>query len=195
MSDFEAPFANQASWRDPVTGGVDLELLLQELFTVVENAKSMPLSSSAIVSREELLELIEAAQTALPEELARARRLLQDHDELRQRADYEASQLIDAARAQAAHLVSRTEVARQARSKAERILLDADAEARRIRHEAEDYVDRKLASFEIVLDRTIRTVQAGRERLAGVPAAVVAEEVAEEQAAEDADFTPFDQDL
>ena len=195
MSDFEAPFANQASWRDPVTGGVDLELLLQELFTVVENAKSMPLSSSAIVSREELLELIEAAQTALPEELARARRLLQDHDELRQRADYEASQLIDAARAQAAHLVSRTEVARQARSEAERILLDADAEARRIRHEAEDYVDRKLASFEIVLDRTIRTVQAGRERLAGVPAAVVAEEVAEEQAAEDADFTPFDQDL
>lgn len=194
MSEYEASFSGQAPWRDPVSGEVDVELVLQELFTVVENAKSMPLSSSAIVSREELLELIEAAQAALPQELARARRLLQDHDELRQRAEYEAAQLIDAARAQAAHLVSRTEVARQARSESERILLDADAEARRIRHEAEDYVDRKLASFEIVLDRTMRTVQAGRERLAGVPAATVAAEVTEEQAAGEAEFTPFDQD-
>lgn len=195
MSDFEAPFDELARWRDAATGEVDLEVVLQELFTVVENAKSMPLSSSAIVSREELLELIEAAQGALPPELARARRLLQDHEELRQRAEYESAQLIDAARAQAAHLASRTEVARQARAESERVLLDADAEARRIRHEAEDYVDRKLASFEIVLDKTIRTVQAGRERLAGIPAAVVTEEVADDPATADSDFTPFDQDL
>ena len=39
-----------------------------------------------------------------------------------------------------------------------------------MRHEAEDYVDQKLAGFEIVLDRTIKTVRAGRERLASVPA-------------------------
>ena len=38
-----------------------------------------------------------------------------------------------------------------------------------IRHEADDYVDRKLAAFEIVLDRTLRTVRAGREKLQVVP--------------------------
>jgi hypothetical protein len=42
---------------------------------------------------------------------------------------------------------------------------DAQAVARRIRHEAEDYVDRKLAAFEIILDKTRQTVTAGRERL------------------------------
>ena len=194
MSEFDAPFADRGPWRDPASGEVDIELVLHDLFSIVESAKSMPLSSSAIVSREELLELIEAAQHALPEELGRARRLLQDHDELRQRADYEAQQLVDAARAQAAHLVSRTEVARQARAESERILLDADAEARRVRHEAEDYVDRKLASFEIVLDRTIRTVQAGRKRLAGVPVAAVAEGSDREKSPGDVEFSPFDQD-
>ncbi len=66
-------------------------------------------------------------------------------------------------------MVQRTEVVRQARHQAERIVDEAEADARRMRHEADDYVDRKLASFEIVLDRTIRTVQAGRERLAVVP--------------------------
>jgi F0F1-type ATP synthase membrane subunit b/b' len=194
LSDSENPFDPPAPWRDTQTGEVNIELVLDELMAVVENAKSMPLSSSAIVSREELIELIDASRSALPHELARARRMLQDHEELLQRADYEAAQLIEAAKAQAAHLVSRTEVARHARSEAERLLLDADAESRRIRHEAEDYVDRKLASFEIVLDRTIRTVQAGRERLAGVPAAVAPEASPAEPASGEGEFSPFDQD-
>ena len=37
--------------------------------------------------------------------------------------------------------------------------------------EAEDFIDEKLAGFEIVLDRTMKTVVSGRERLAaqGLP--------------------------
>ena len=62
-------------------------------------------------------------------------------------------------------LVQRTEVVRQANHVAQRILDDANEEARRMRHEAEDYADQKLASFEIVLDRTMKTVQAGRQKL------------------------------
>ena len=30
-----------------------------------------------------------------------------------------------------------------------------------MRHEAEDYVDRKLAAFEVVLDRTMQPVEKG----------------------------------
>jgi cell division septum initiation protein DivIVA len=193
VSELEPQFDSPAPWRDPATGEVDIELVLNELIVMVESAKSMPLSSSAIVPRDELIVLIDAARSALPNELARSRRMLQDFDELKSRADYEASQLLEAAKAQAAHLVSRTEVARQAKNEAERMILDAEAEARRIRHEAEDYVDRKLASFEIVLDRTIRTVQAGRERLTAAPAAPVAEP-SEVEAGALGEVSPFDQD-
>ena len=51
-----------------------------------------------------------------------------------------------------------------------RLVEEAEAEARRLRHEADDYIDQKLAGFEIVLDRTMTTVRNGRERLAAVPA-------------------------
>ena len=149
--------------------------ILEELVAVVEHAKAMPLSSSAIIAREEVLALLQEALAGLPSELQRARRLLQDRDEVQARAELEAAELLDEARAQAAHLVQRTEVVRQARNQAERIVADAHSEARRIHHEADDYVDRKLAAFEIVLDRTIRTVQAGRARLAVVPEADVDE--------------------
>jgi len=143
--------------------------ILEELVALIERAKSMPLSSSAIIARDEVLGLLGEAIAELPGELARARRLLQDRDEVRARAELEAAELLDEARAQAAHLVQRTEVVRQARNHAERLVADAQSEGRRIRHEADDYVDRKLAAFEIVLDRTVRTVQAGRARLTVVP--------------------------
>jgi hypothetical protein len=52
---------------------------------------------------------------------------------------------------------------------AQRILDDANDEARTMRHEAEDFCDQKLAGMEIVLDRLTRTVQSGRAKLASPP--------------------------
>jgi hypothetical protein len=171
----------------------DLEVLLDEITETIEKAKSMPLSSSAIIGRDEVLELLGAAQQALPDELQRARRVLQDHEALRGAAQREAAQLLDEARSQAAHLVQRTEIVRQARHEADRLIADADSDARRIRHEAEDYVDRKLAAFEIVLDRTIRTVQAGRERLTAPPPTAGVEPAADDTD-ESGEGGLFDQD-
>ena len=148
---------------------VDVYAILDELVAVVEHAKSMPLSSSAIIARDEVLGLLETARAALPAEIQRARHVLQDRDEIRVRAEREGAEVIDEARAQAANMVQRTEIVRQARHHAERVVEDAEAEGRKIRHEADDYVDRKLAAFEIVLDRTMRTVQAGRQRLTVLP--------------------------
>ena len=42
---------------------------------------------------------------------------------------------------------------------------EAEESARRLRHEAEDYCDQKLAGMEIVLNRVLKTVAAGREKL------------------------------
>ncbi|MGA8297353.1 MAG: hypothetical protein WB770_09955 [Acidimicrobiales bacterium] len=187
MTEFDL---DEALEEEPVTEqSASTADLLDELAAEIEGAKSMPLSSSAIVSREELLELINEARAILPAEVSRARRVLIDHEELLARAEREADEILDDARSQAAHIVQRTEIVRQARKQAERVIADAESEARRIQHEADDYVDRKLAAFEIVLDRTIRTVRAGRDRLTVVEED---EEPVEEELQEGDGF--FDQD-
>jgi len=150
--------------------GANVEDLIEELIEIVTSAKSMPLSSSAIVTRDEVLDLLEAIRDDLPEELRRARRMLRDHEELLATARREAADIVGDARVQAERMVQRTEIVRQAEHRAVRIVEDAEAAARQMRHEAEDYVDQKLAGFEIVLDRTIKTVRTGRERLASIPA-------------------------
>ncbi|MGH9171483.1 MAG: ATP synthase F0 subunit B [Acidimicrobiales bacterium] len=176
-------------------GGV--EGVLDELIDIVSSAKSMPLSSSVLIPREEVLDLVEAARDEFPEELRRARRLLKDREDVLAAARREATEIIEDARVHAERMVQRTEIVRQAEHRAVRLVEDAEAECRRMRHEADDYIDQKLAAFEIVLDRTTKTVRAGRERLASVPADgpdvdQEAEEWFEGQAREAEGF--FDQD-
>ncbi len=131
----------------------------------MSSAKAMPLSASVLVSREELVDLLTAALEQLPDELRQARWLLRERDEFMADRAREAEALMDEVRVQAERMVSRTEIVRQANQVAQRILDDANEEARRMRHEAEDYCDQKLAGMEIVLERIMRTVQAGREKL------------------------------
>ena len=70
---------------------------------------------------------------------------------------------------------------------------EADDEARRLRHEAEDYCDQKLAGFEIVLERITKTVQAGREKLSVTPLPSVLDD--DMDAVEAGEHDPFfDQD-
>jgi hypothetical protein len=152
----------------PADAGV--EGILDELMDIIATAKSVPLSSSVMISRDEVLDLLEAARDEFPEELRRARRLLKDREEVMAAARREADEIVEDARVQSEAMVQRTEIVRQSEHRALRLVEEAEAEARRLRHEADDYIDQKLAGFEIVLDRTMTTVRNGRERLAAVPA-------------------------
>ena len=147
----------------------DAEALIRSVLDLVQTAKAMPLSASVLVSREELAELLQDALDCMPDELRQARWLLKERDEFLAEKSREADALLEEVRVQAERMVQRTEIVRQANHVAQRILDDANEEARRLRHEAEDYADQKLASFEIVLDRTMKTVQAGREKLQVTP--------------------------
>jgi hypothetical protein len=171
---------------------IGTEGLLRRAIDMVSTAKAMPLSASVLVSREELLEVLQAASDRFPDELRRARWLLREKEEFLADRAREAEALMADVRAQAEHMVSRSEMVRQANLVAQRILDDANEESRRLRHEAEDYCDQKLAGMEIVLDRITRTVRAGREKL---QATVAVAAPAESPAAEGEEPGFFDQDL
>jgi cell division septum initiation protein DivIVA len=151
------------------SGGLssDLESVLRRAADLVAQAKSMPLSNTVLVSKDELLELLEGALEELPEELREARWMLREREEFLARTRAQADEILEAARVRAARMVERSELVREAHRSAQRTLIDARDEASRLRHDAEDYCDQKLAAFQIVLERTARTVQAGRERLQG----------------------------
>ncbi|HEY7939356.1 MAG TPA: hypothetical protein VID05_05950 [Acidimicrobiales bacterium] len=155
-----------AARRDP-RQPAEVEVLLQRVHDLVATARSMPMSASVMISRDEVLDLVEDVMARLPEELRAARWLLKEREDFLARTHREGDEILEAARAKAERMVQRTEVVKSAEHRARHIIDVAEADARRMQHECEDFCDQKLASFEIVLDRTMKMVTAGREKLAG----------------------------
>ncbi|MEV6011208.1 ATP synthase F0 subunit B [Streptomyces sp. NPDC051976] len=146
---------------------MDVQKKLDEIAATVANARSMPMSASCVVNRAELLAMLDEVAAALPDSLSQAQALLGDREQMVGEARAEAQRIIESAHAERGSLVSDTQVARQSQDEAERIVAEARREADEIRAEADDYVDSKLANFEVVLTKTIGSVDRGREKLLG----------------------------
>ncbi|MCM9082068.1 cell division initiation protein [Streptomyces spororaveus] len=146
---------------------MDVQKKLDEIVAAVGGARSMPMSASCVINRAELLEQLEEVRQALPGSLAQAQELIGGREQVVEEARREAERIIDAAHNQRGSLISDTEIARRSQAEADRILEEARREAEEIRAEADDYVDSKLANFEVVLSKTIGSVDRGREKLLG----------------------------
>ena len=144
-----------------------VEAVLREVRDLIEQARPMPVSRSVMINQAEVLDLVDEAMERLPEELRAAKWLLKQREEFLARTRREADEIIAAAKAEANELVQQTEVVKAAEARARSVVDAADAESRRLRLEAEDFCDQRLASFEIVLERTMKVVNAGRAKLQG----------------------------
>ena len=146
---------------------MDLHEKLDELTGMVEQARSMPMSASCVVNRGEVLELLAEIKALLPEEFRHAQMLLADRESVVDEGRREAQRLINLAEEQRLAMTSETEVVSEARRQAHRIRSDAVDEAETMRREVDDYVDTKLANFEVVLEKTLGAVRRGREKVSG----------------------------
>lgn len=145
----------------------DVHAKLDELTALVEGAKSMPLSSSCVLARPEVLALLDEVRQLLPTEIAQADDVLRDKASVVAEGRAEADVIIAEARAEAERLVSSETVTVEARRTADAMVADAEESARAMRLEVEDYVDGKLANFEVVLHKTLAAVARGRDKLRG----------------------------
>ena len=143
----------------------DAETLLRRAVDIISTAPTMPLSSSPRIDRDEIIDLLEEALQRLPDELRQARWMLKERQEFVAKTRREADELLEAARLRAERMVQRTEVVRAAEQRARQVMETAEADSRRLRHETEDFLDQRLGSFEILLDKLQKTVNAGRSRL------------------------------
>lgn len=180
---------------------MDLASRLQQLEQLVRDAKSMPLSSSVLVSREEVLQMLAEMQEELPEEIKQARWIVRDREDLLAKARSDGEKVVERAHEEQARLARREEIAKRAQEEADRILEDAEDKAVGVTRESEDYVDAKLAQFENTLRRiledslattraiskTLDQIEVGRERLRSSqsPASDLASKEPEEEYADD----------
>lgn len=155
------------SYEAPVHHVPEVQELLLSAIEIIESARPMPLSTSLMINGEPLLDLLNDAIARLPEELRAARWLLRERDEYLEGVTREGEEITRIARSRAERMVERTEVVKSAEQRAQRIVAEAESQARLMRRETEDFCDARLASLEGILDRTRTVVATGRTRLQG----------------------------
>jgi hypothetical protein len=140
---------------------------LNTAITLVEEARGVPLSASCVVHRSEMLEILDGARESLPQDLFRAEDILAKRDALVEEGRSSSEQMIASAREEVARMIEQTAIVQAARDEAQRILDDARTQAADERAEVESYIDGRLATLEVILNKTMDAVARGRERLDG----------------------------
>ncbi|MEY4036901.1 MAG: hypothetical protein RL201_282 [Actinomycetota bacterium] len=136
---------------------------LSTAITLIEEARGVPLSASCVVHRGEILEILDDAKVALPQDLFSAQDILAQRDNLIEEGRTASEQMIASAREEVARMIEQTAIVQAARDEAQRILDDARAQAADERAEVESYIDGRLATLEVILNKTMDAVARGRE--------------------------------
>ena len=140
---------------------------LASAIKMVEEARGVPLSASCVLHRGEILGILDEAKDAYPDTIAKAESILANRDKVIEEGRMQAEQMVAMAREEASQLIEQTAIMQQARDEAKNILLQARQEAAEQRQEIEEYIDSRLATLEVILNKTQEAITRGRERLAG----------------------------
>lgn len=140
---------------------------LNTAIAFIEEARGVPLSASCVVHRGEMLEILESARDLLPANLAEAEKVLARRDRIIEEGQSSAEAMIATAREDVARMVEQTSIVQAARDESKRILDEARDLSVQEREEVETYIDGRLATLEVILNKTLEAVARGRERLEG----------------------------
>ena len=140
---------------------------LNTAIAFIEEARGVPLSASCVVHRGEMLEILESARDLLPANLSEAEKVLARRDRIIEEGQSSAEAMIATAREDVARMVEQTSIVQAARDESKRILDEARDLSVQEREEVEAYIDGRLATLEVILNKTLEAVARGRERLEG----------------------------
>jgi len=121
---------------------MDVLVLIDKLDDLIHNARSVPLTDSVMIDREEIYDILDQMRSTIPEEIKQARWIVKERQEMLTEAKQEADRILGEAQDRAERLASDTEVVRLAEKNAQQIMEDARDQERQIRLSAEDYADK-----------------------------------------------------
>ena len=143
----------------------ELQELVDELILAVEGARNVPLSSSVMLDRNQLLDMLYRLRDELPDELRAARWMVREREAFVARTNEKARELLERARQRSEQMVSESYIVKEAVEEANSLVRRAEAEGTRIRLEAEDESERAYERAEEVLAELLGEVRRARTDL------------------------------
>ena len=135
--------------------------LIEELYGMVSEAWSVPLGNDkCIVEREKILEILDDIKTALPVELAEAKRLVSARNEFINNAKREAESIRNQAEERARQLVDEQEIVRIARAKSSELMAETESKVNQLRQASAQFCSQSLQDTEAAISAALTATDA-----------------------------------
>lgn len=154
---------------------VDVHAKLAELRDLVAGARAMPLSASCLVNRADVLARIAEIDAALPRQLSEAQSILAEADAVVAEARQQAVAVLAEAAIERDRRLELTPEGSEAVVWAAQVRAEADADAQARTTEVDEYVDSRLAHFEVILEKTLELARRAPEEPGADPTAHLVE--------------------
>ena len=142
-----------------------VEELLNELYSMIQDARSVPLSQEkCIIEREHALDLMEEIMGKWPTEVRDAQSILAARTELISQARREGEGIIRGAKEQADKLVTEEALYQESKRRCEEVVQQTKAEMTRIQAAAYQYLTESLKETEKAISDSLATVAGTREK-------------------------------
>jgi F0F1-type ATP synthase membrane subunit b/b' len=151
-----------------VEKNMDVLEMIDKIEELLERSKRIPFSSSIVIRESEIYDTLDELRNIIPEEFRQARWIVKERENMLEEAKRQSVKIIQQAEEKAEKLVDESDILKKANRKADEVISIAEAKARTIRLEAEDYADEKLASLEAVLYKIVSAVERGREQFKAI---------------------------
>ncbi len=143
----------------------DVEELIEMLFDMVDQAKSVPLRGELfMLERDSVLDLIEDIKAQFPTELAEARKLIAARSEYISAAKREAELTISRAKAEAKRMMEEDTVLIQSRQVAADLVRNAEDSSRELKRSANEYCEDALRRTEEAVTEACEEIKKSRAR-------------------------------
>lgn len=142
-----------------------VEELLDMLFDMIDEAKSMPLTSDkCIIERDKALDLLDEIRGQFPMELAEAKKLIAARTEYIASAKREGELIRKQAEDQARQILAEDELLAQAKQKGNELLRTAEERSRELRRAANEYCEDALRRTEEAVSEAYDEIKKSRAR-------------------------------
>ena len=139
--------------------------LLTELEELVEKGNTLPFSSKALVSPEEIMEIIDEIREELPAELVQAREIVEQKKKIMVEAEGDAERIKNEAEKKLKEMIDTNEITRTATAQAETIIKNAQASAKELRIGTQQYSDKILYNLQVQLKELNDKIEANRKEI------------------------------
>lgn len=143
----------------------DVQRLLDMLYHMIDDAKGAAFSTEkCLINRDEALDLLDEIRAGLPVEMKKAQDLLKARDEFVAAAKSDVEKMMRQAELDAKTIVSESETTQQARSRGNEIIRRAEERSKELYRTANSYTEDALRRTEEAIQAALDEVKESRAR-------------------------------